>query len=118
MAIEQKEGTMQLLFTAPRTTGAVAATAVTAAALAAAVTLSNGFTPSLRKHDTTTPEAPAWFAAIRNAYGANSNITPRTDFAALYGVRSPRWFAPIARAYGGRVSPSFDFASLYAGSSR
>ena len=58
--------------------------------------------------------APAWFAPIAKSYGNNPKITPSFDFASLY-ASYPRWFEAIARSYGydPAITPDFDFASLY-----
>jgi hypothetical protein len=57
---------------------------------------------------------PAWFAPIAKSYSNNPRITPKFDFASLY-ASYPRWFEGIARSYGYNpaITPDFDFASLY-----
>jgi hypothetical protein len=42
---------------------------------------------------------------------------PGAESARVACIDSPEWFAPIHRAYNcdAKITPSFDFASLYAG---
>jgi hypothetical protein len=57
---------------------------------------------------------PAWFKPIEQAYGTGSAVTPSFDFASLYAAPDAEYFAPIARYYKNTVGPNFDFASLHA----
>jgi hypothetical protein len=57
---------------------------------------------------------PTWFKPIEQSYGKDSAVTPSFDFASLYAAPQADYFAPISSYYHGQVGPQFDFASLYA----
>lgn len=57
---------------------------------------------------------PTWFKPIAQVYGKDAGVTPSFDFASLYAAPEAEYFAPIARYYKGQVGSQFDFASLYA----
>ena len=90
----------------------------TVVALIAAVAAAAAFAVNATRSSGGDPEAtravPEWFAPIAKSYGNNPKITPRFDFASLY-ASYPRWFERIAKSYGydPAITPDFDFASLY-----
>ena len=92
----------------------LAGIAMFAAALAA--TAAGAVALSWPFGDNTSPARPVpeWFAPIAKSYGNNPRVTPKFDFASLYAPY-PLWFERIARSYGydPAVTPDFDFAALY-----
>ena len=88
--------------------------AIAAAIAATAVVAVAASWPFSRDDTAAARPVPAWFAPIAKSYGNNPRITPQFDFASLY-ASYPRWFERIARSYGYNpaVTPDFDFASLY-----
>ena len=64
----------------------------------------------------TVSAVPTWFKPIASYYQNDPRITPRFDFASLYSGY-PAWFTPIETYYHDNpaITPQFDFASLYGG---
>ena len=64
---------------------------------------------ALSSGDESAATVPDWFKPIAANYGNDPRLTPDFDFASLYSGGNPEWFAGIAEYYGNDPRVTPDF---------